>query len=66
MMLDDPQQFGLHLYGHLPDLIEANSGAIGDFKPSDPPGIGTGKGPLFPAEQFALDQIIRKRATVDG
>src|SRR4030043_1802083 len=38
---------------------------MGDFEPAYLPGIGPGKCPLLPAEQFALKQIARQGSTVD-
>src|SRR4030065_2112730 len=38
---------------------------MGDLEPAYLPGIGPGKGPLLPAEQFALHQIARQGSTVD-
>src|SRR4030042_7135454 len=39
---------------------------MGDLEPAYLPGIGPGKCPLLPSEQFALNQISRQGSTVDG
>ena len=65
VMLDHPEHLRLHLERQLPDLVQAKSGTMGDLEPADLPGIGPGKGPLLPAEQFALNQIARQGSTVD-
>jgi hypothetical protein len=38
---------------------------MGDLESAYLPGIGPGKCPLLPAEQFALNQIARQGSTVD-
>ncbi len=39
---------------------------MGDLKPANLPGIGPGKGPPLPAEQFTLYQIGRQGGTING
>ena len=65
-MLNHPEQLGLQLQRQFPDLVETKGGTIGDLEPADLPGIGPGKCPLLPAEQFALNQIARQGSAVDG
>ncbi len=65
-MLDHPEQLGLHLRRQFPYLVQTKSGTVGEFEPAHLPGIGPGKRPLLPAEQFALHQIGRQGSAVDG
>src|SRR3989339_424692 len=65
-MLNHPEQLCLNLQRQFPDLVQANGGTMGDFKPTDPPDIGPGKCPFLPAEQLALYQIGRQGCTIDN
>ena len=60
--LDDTQKFRLNRKRKFADLIQKNRPTVRQLKESDPPFFtGAGKGPLLIAEQFALNQILRKR-----
>ncbi len=48
-----------------PDFIEEQRPAIGGFNPPDLALVGAGKGTLFVAEQFGLDQVFGNRSAVD-
>src|ERR1041385_3203104 len=62
--LDDPEQLGLQLQGHLADLVEQYGAAVGQFEATDLPHIGAGERPLFPAEELAFDEVGRQRRAI--
>ena len=50
MLLQHPQQFYLHGQGHITNLVQEQSAALGEFKAPLPRAIGPGKGALFVPE----------------
>ena len=64
--LEDAQQPGLGFRRHVPDLVEEQGAAPGLFETSDGARDGAGKGALFVAEQFALDEFPGDGRHVDG
>src|SRR5690606_32662368 len=64
-LLEGAEELHLRRRGHLTDLVqEEGAGAGGDEQPflvAD----GAGEGPLDVAEEFGLEQALRKRSAVD-
>src|SRR6202034_1750857 len=65
-LLQYSQQFDLHRRAHVPDLIEEQRAALGDFKAALAGGHGTCEGALFVAKQFGFQQFRRNGAAIDG
>ena len=63
-LLQNPQQFHLHVQRQIADLIEEQRAAIGRFKPAGLVGGSTGERAFFMAEQFAFHQGFGKRTAI--
>ena len=64
--LDGPQQLYLQVDGHVPDFVQQQGAVVGVLKQADfSLGIGSGKGPLFVAEQLRLQQMTGDGGAVD-
>jgi hypothetical protein len=59
--LKHPQQLGLQLRPQFADLIQKNTGAVGNFKPTRLPGLGPRKSAALVAEQLAFESEIESR-----
>ena len=51
---------------HLADFVEKDRALVGDFEQAALVLVGAGEGAFDVAEQFAFEQSLGKRATVDG
>ena len=60
LFLQDPQDLGLQVEGHVADLVEKDGAAIGLFELAQLPFYRPGKGPLFKAEQLAFQEFLRE------
>ena len=60
------EQLGLHGLGQLADFVEKQGAAVGHFKQADAMLVGAGEGASAMAEQFALDEVLRQGAAIDG
>ena len=58
----------LHLHGqrHFADFVEEDGAAVGDFEQAALVLVGAGEGAFEVAEEFALQQGLRKGSAVDG
>src|SRR5947207_619951 len=57
-LLEDAEELGLGLHGHLADLIQEKAPAVGQLEAAAPPGEGTGEGAILVAEQLALHELL--------
>ena len=64
LLLEDAQQFGLHVQRQLADLVEEDRGAVRHLEPADLLGERAGVRALLAAEELALDQRVRDGRTV--
>ena len=64
LLLQDPQQLGLQVERHVPDLIEEQRALVRQFKAAELLDEGTGEGPPLMAEQLALQQPRRHGSTI--
>ena len=64
LLLEDPKHFCLRLKAHVGHFVKKDRPLVGQVKLSPFHGGRPGKGPLFMAEQLALNQIFRNRRTV--
>ena len=65
-VLEDTQQLGLHVQGHVANLFEEERSLIGDFEQTLAVGVGAGKSALGMAEQLTLQKRLAQSGTVDG
>ena len=65
-LLQGAQQFDLHVQRQFADLVEEQGAAVGFLELAEVFVVGTGKGPLFMAEQDGLDQVGGQGSAVDG
>jgi len=63
-LLEDPQQFRLQVQRHFTDLVQKHRAVARQFELSQFPRDCAGKGTLFVAEQFGLQQRLDNRRTV--
>ena len=54
LLLNNPQYLRLEIHIHFADLIQKQGAMISQFKFSQPPFVGPGKGPLFMTEQLTF------------
>ena len=60
LLLEDPQQFCLHIGRDIPKLVQKDRPSVGQFKkPGLPALTGSGKRSLFISKELALDERIR-------
>src|SRR5262245_42540970 len=65
--LQDPQEVGLDLERHLPDLVEKEGPRVGRLDLPDHPGAPSpGESALYVAEQLARHGVSRQAPAVDG
>lgn len=50
----------------VPDLVEKKGSCVGQLDPSYPSPRGSGESPFLMAEEFARDQALRERTTLNG
>ncbi len=62
--LQHPQELRLKLERHLADLVEEDRAAVCDLETADLLRVGPREGPLFAAEELALDEVGRKGGAV--
>ena len=66
VVLDGPKELGLHVHGHLADLVQKQGAVVGGLKEALLAGsIGPGEGTAFIAKEFRLKQAGRNGGTVD-
>ena len=65
-LLNGAQQFHLHSGTHLADLVEKYRPLVSNFEQTLLVGDGARKSSLHVAEQFTLQESLRKRAAVDA
>ena len=65
MLLQNTQNFHLHIQWHVANFIQEQRAAFGHFKTARTAVNGSGKGALFMAEQFTFQQFSRNSATVN-
>ena len=65
-LLQDPQQFHLHVEGHVPNLVQEQGATFGHFKTALAGADGTGKSALLVTKQLALKEFRGYGAAVDG
>ena len=63
-LLQHAQQLHLHGRAHVPDLVEEECTALGDFEPALAGGDGAGEGTLLMAEQLGFEQVSGNGAAV--
>ncbi len=66
LLLEDPEQLGLHGRGDVADLVEEDRPLVGQLEPAFPPGVGRGEGASLVAEEFALQERLGQGRAVDG
>ncbi len=59
-VLQNTQQLGLQMQGHLANLIKKNSAAVGLLKGAAPGASGAGKGPTGVTKKFAFQKLFRQ------
>ena len=64
MILQDPKQFGLELYGQIADLVEKDRATVCQLEAADFAIYRTRESPLFVTEKFAFDQRGWERCTI--
>src|SRR5207237_8813943 len=64
--LQNLQQLDLRRRRRLADLVEEQRAAVGELEAALAPIGGAGERAFFVAENFALEQRLRNRRTVDG
>ena len=64
-LLQETQHLGLDWQGHVTQLIEEQGSAFGRFDLARRALVSSGEGPLFVAEQFALDERLWYCCAVD-
>ena len=64
-ILEEAQQFGLHLERQLSHLVEQERAAVCYFQPSQPPFLRPGEGSPLMAEHFTLEERDRYPGTID-
>ena len=64
-LLQDPQHLDLKLGTHVPDLVEKDRPAVGQFELARRVGNGARKGAAAVAEKLALEQALGGRSAVD-
>ena len=65
-LLQDAQQFGLHLGRHLTDLVEEQRPPAGLHEEAPTSRLGVGECTAHVTKQLALEQVRRHRRAVDG
>src|SRR5688572_18540710 len=65
-LLENAQQFHLHVEAHVPDLVQEQRAAIGELEAADARRQRAREGAFLVTEQLALQQLARNRAAVDG
>ena len=65
-LLQDTQQFDLHVQRQVADLIEKNRAAVGQLETSHAVGHGTRESAFAVAEKLAFEQILGNRRAIDG
>ena len=65
LVLEHPQQLGLHAQRQVADLVEEERPAVGELEPAFFLPVGAGERPPLVAEQLALQQVLGKRRAVD-
>src|SRR6266699_1121393 len=66
LLLQNAEQLGLKFHRDIPDLIQEDSSAISEFKPSDSTVDGAGECSALMTEQFALQKSGRNRRAIDS
>jgi len=66
VVLQHAQELDLKSEWDLADLVEEKRAARGRFEEAAVVAVGTGEGAPDVAEQLALEEVLRKRAAVDG
>ncbi|CUO31052.1 Uncharacterized protein conserved in bacteria [Flavonifractor plautii] len=64
--LQHPQQLGLHLQIHVPDLVQQDIPVPRQLKLAHPGLGGAGESPLLVAEEFGFQELLWDGGTVDG
>src|SRR4029079_9335579 len=64
--LEHSQEADLHLRRHLRHLVEEQGAGFGPLEAATMHARGAGKGALFVAEQFGLDEIGGDSTAIDG
>src|SRR5437879_7049371 len=63
---DDPQDLGLGVQTHLPDLVEEHRPSGGQLELPLVGGVGAREGPALVPEQLAFQKTVRDGRTVDA
>ncbi len=66
LVLQEPQDLGLHSQRHVADLVEEERAAVALLELADAASVGPGEGALLVAEQLALQKRLRDGRAVDG
>jgi hypothetical protein len=65
LLLEHPQQLGLHVGGNLADLVQKQGAAVGQAEAPDAIANRSGEGPPDVAEELALEELSGDRGAVD-
>ena len=65
-ILQNAQQLGLRLHGHLADFVQQQRAVLRHLEAAGAPLGGARERALLVAEQFAFDQRFRQRRAIDG
>jgi hypothetical protein len=63
--LQHPQQFDLHVQGHVPDFVQKQGSAMGQLKAPNAIGHRPGEGPLAVTEKFTFHQLCGDGAAIN-
>src|SRR5207244_7706809 len=66
VVLQDPQELGLHRNLHLGDLVEEEGAPVGELEAAEPPLDRSREGAALVSEDLALDERLGNGGAVDG
>src|SRR5437762_222353 len=66
IVLQDPQELGLHRNLHLCDLVEEEGAPVGELEAAEPPLDRSREGAALMSEDLALDERLGNGGAVDG
>jgi len=63
--LDGLEEFGLKAQAHIPDFVQEEGAAVGEFKQAAFGAVGTGVGPFFVSEEFGFQEVFGYGRAID-